>query len=125
MALAKAMQRHHQSEWELDQAARRVECARRSQQGTGPSTAADMIARQAYLERVEGEHRSSVEDLHRHEQAVAGHRDALTEAAQARQVLERLKAKVLDQHRREQERIEHVALDEIATNGFRRKAAAA
>jgi flagellar protein FliJ len=124
MELATAMQQQSRCEQELDEAARRIETARRAQQQTGPSSAADLLARQAYLERVEDAHRSNLEDLRRHDETVAGRREALTEAAQARQALERLKAKRTAEHQREQERVANAALDEIATNGHRRRAAA-
>ena len=51
-------------------------------------------------------------------------RDALTEAARDRQALERLKERRRSDHERELARQETIALDEIALNGFRRKAAA-
>ena len=49
---------------------------------------------------------------------------ALTEAARDRQALERLKAHRLADHEREAARLLDAQLDEIATNGFFRKAAA-
>lgn len=124
MELATAMVEQQQREQELDCAAQRIDNAREAQQQTGTSTAADLIARQAYLERVENAHRTNLDDLRRQEEVVAGRRAALTEAAQAREALERLKAKGLAEHQREEQRIENAALDEIATNGYRRRAAA-
>jgi flagellar export protein FliJ len=122
--LAGAMIRRQQCEEQLAQAVDRVAMARRAQTQAAASSAADLIARQAYLERVERAHRAALEELHRHEATVAEHRDALSQAAQARQALERLKARGLDAHRREAARVEGLALDEIAITGFRRRAAA-
>ncbi len=121
--LATAMARRHQCEQRVDDAAQRIEIAREAQTQVGSFSPEDLLARQAYLERVEHLHESGLESLRRHEDDVAGRREALTEAAQARQVLERLKAKGLAQHQREQARLETVALDEIAINGHRRRAA--
>jgi flagellar biosynthesis chaperone FliJ len=47
----------------------------------------------------------------------------LGRAAQDRQALERLKEKGLAAHQRHHARVESFVLDEIAINGFRRKAA--
>ena len=124
MELATAMLAQQQREQELDAAARRIDTAREAQLQTCTSTAADLMVRQAYLERVEGDHRSNLADLHHQEEVVAGRRVALTEAAQAREALERLKAKGLAEHQRQEQRIENAALDEMATNGHRRRAAA-
>jgi flagellar protein FliJ len=123
LELAAAMRQQQAAEQELTAARHQIVSARQAQQLTGTSNAADLIARQAYLERVESAHRSGLEDLRKHNEAVDGRRVALTEAAQERQALERLKAKGLAAHQREEERVANVALDEIATNGYRRRAA--
>ena len=122
--LAGAMTRRARCEQELTAAVERIHDARHAQLVTGPSNATDLLARQAYLERVESAHRSTLNDLHRHDEDVAGRRTALTEAARDRQALERLKAHRLADHQREAARLESVALDEIAINGYRRRAAA-
>jgi flagellar export protein FliJ len=122
--LAGAMSRRARCEQQLDVIARMVEQARESQMPSGSFlSGTDLVARQAYLERVEAAKRSTERDLHRHDQDVAGRRDALTEAARDRQVLERLKANRLAEYQRETARSEGAALDEIATNAFRRRAA--
>jgi flagellar FliJ protein len=123
MELASAMRDQQAAEDELTAARHRIVSARQAQQLAGTSSAADLMARQAYLERVESAHRSGLEDLRKHREAVAGRRVALTEAAQDRHALERLKEKGLAAHQREEERVANVALDEIATNGYRRRAA--
>ena len=88
-----------------------------------PSSAHDLIARQAYLERSEAAHRMSQEVLGRAEVRVQQRRTALTAAARDRQALERLKEHRRSDHEREQARVENAAMDEIAINGFRRRLA--
>jgi flagellar protein FliJ len=122
--LAGAMARRLECEIQLQHAAERIAGARRAQLSAGPSSATDLLARQAYLERVENAHRSTLNDLQRHDEDVAGRRTMLTEAARDRQALERLKAHRLADHQREAARLECVVLDEIATNSFHRRAAA-
>ena len=122
--LAGAMARRQECQDELDAAAERIVQARDAQLTSGPASAVDLLARQAYLERVEHAHRSTMHELDRQEELVAGRRTELTEAARDRQALERLKAKGLADHLREVARLEGVALDEIAINTFRRRAAA-
>jgi flagellar protein FliJ len=122
--LAGAMARRNECEQQLNEAAERVAEARSAQRSGGPSSASDLLARQAYLERVEGVHRSSLDDLQVQDRNVAGRRSELTEAARDRQALERLKEHQLADHQREAARREVAVLDEIATNGHRRRAAA-
>ncbi len=123
MDLAGAMMRRQQCESDLRQAADRIALARQGQLQGNSVSAADLVARQAYLERVERAHRSTLEELRRHEATVADRRDALQQAAQDRQALERLKAKGLAEHQRQAARVEGLVLDEIAINGYRRRAA--
>ena len=82
----------------------------------------DLLARQAYLERVEQAREASALDLDRHDAEVAARRDALREAARQRQALERLKERRRADHARETARAEHVTLDEIALVQHRRSA---
>ena len=121
--LAGAMAQRADAQDAAHEAAARVEKAR-AQFGDAPAGAVDLLSRQAYLERVERAHRTMLGELQRHDANVAGRRDALTEAAQARQALERLKEHRLADFQREAARKDAVTLDEIAINGFRRRAAA-
>lgn len=121
--LAGAMARRQECEQLATVAAERVLNARNAQLAAGPSSSMDLLTRQAYLERVESAHRSTLDDLQRHESDVAGRRTELTEAARDRQALEHLKAHRLADHQREVARLDAVALDEIAINGFRRRTA--
>lgn len=123
LQLANAMQEQHRVEQQLDSVRQDIVTARRAQQDTGTTSAQDLMARQAYLERIEQAHRSGLEDLRKQKGAVADRRAELTQAAQDRQALERLKTKGLAAHQAEAERVANAALDEIATNGYRRRAA--
>lgn len=125
-AFAGAMVQRLRSVQEMEDAAKRVEQARRAQLGahTAPMNATELIAGQAYLERSERAHRVSQDDLSRHDQSLAQRRGELTEAARDRQALERLKEHRRVEFQREQDRVEASELDEIAINGFRRRAAA-
>jgi flagellar protein FliJ len=124
-ALAGAMQDQMRSERELHEAAERVARARAAQIGATSErlSAQDLIGRQAFLERSEQAHHVSQQVLFRSELHVNQRRMALTEAARDRQALERLKEARRQDFEREQLRIENEQLDEIALNGFRRRAA--
>lgn len=124
-ALAGAMARHQQSEEQVRAASERVVEARAAQLAitARPSDAIELLARQAYLERTENAHHASRHDLRRHEVEVAGRRDVLAAAARDRQALERLKEHRRADHQREAARVESFVLDEVAINGFRRRAA--
>jgi flagellar FliJ protein len=120
--LAGAMLRHRRCEEEVQAAAARIAHARAQQVDAtrGSSSATDMLARQAYLERAERAHQATRLDLQRHELELAQRRDALTQAARERQALERLKERQQADHLREVERREGVVLDEIAATAHRR-----
>jgi flagellar FliJ protein len=124
-AFAGAMLERLRSEQEMEDAAKRVAEAREAQlEATAiPVSATELMARQAYLERSERAHQASKEDLNRRDQTLEQRREELTEAARERQALERLKENRRIEFQREQERIEAAHLDEIALNGFRRRAA--
>jgi flagellar FliJ protein len=124
-AFAGAMLDRLRSEQEMEDAAKRVADARAAQldAASAPVSATELMARQAYLERSERAHQASQEDLNRRDQALEQRREELTEAARERQALERLKENRRLEFVAEQERIEAANLDEIALNGFRRRAA--
>jgi flagellar FliJ protein len=123
--LAGAMLRHRRSEDEVDAAAARLAGARAAQVDATrvTSNATEMLARQAYLERAERAHQATRQDLQRYELELAQRREALVHAARDRQALERLKEHRRADHEREVARREGLVLDEIAINGFRRRAA--
>lgn len=88
----------------------------------GSSSAADLLAAQAYLERMEQAHEAGQLDLDRHDAEVGARVDALREAARERQALERLKERRRADHARAVARAEGAALDEIAITQHRRSA---
>ena len=124
-ALAGAMQDQLRSERDVRESAEAVLEAQRAQRDTAttPVSAQDLLAAQAWLERSELVHRASQELLGRSQQQVQARREALTEAARKRQALERLKERRRSDHEREVARQETLTLDEIALNGYRRRAA--
>jgi flagellar protein FliJ len=123
--LAGAMLRHRRSEEEVQAAAERIARARAAQVDATrlPSSANDLLAHQAYLERAERAHQATRQNLQRHEVELVQRREALTQAARDRQALERLKENRRVEHEREVARQEGLMLDEIALNGYRRNAA--
>jgi len=123
-ALAGAMAARAHTEREVEAAAQRIARAREAQleAASVPTAAIDLLARQLYLERSERAHRASQEDLGRRDDLLARRREELTVAARDRQALERLKENRRSDHERELARRESIALDEIAINGFRRRA---
>ncbi len=83
----------------------------------------ELRAHQSYLERMETDHRLAAALLAQREDELEQRRRALTKASQDREALERLKQKGLADFNREAARVEQVMLDEIAGNGYWRKAA--
>lgn len=124
--LAEAMQEQHLCRLELERAQERVARARQAQIAgtTAPSTVADLLSRQAFLERAERAVQATRHDLERHDQIVEQRRAELSAAARERQALERLKEHRRADHDLAEARREGFALDEMAITGFRRRAAA-
>lgn len=125
-ALAGAMADQLRSERGVREAGEILKRARDAQRGvtTGPVAVQELMARQAYLERSERAQLASQEMLERSAARVERRREVLTEAARERQALERLKERRRQDFDRESARQETIALDEIALNNFRRRAAA-
>ena len=123
--LAGAMVAHRLSEEHEQEAADQVAQAQTEQRNgaIALTSATELVARQAYLERSEQAHLATRRDLHRHELELNHRREALTVAAMERQALERLKENRRADHEREAARREGLMLDEMAINGFRRRAA--
>jgi flagellar export protein FliJ len=91
--------------------------------GTGDLHGGDLIAMQAWLDRVERERRAAELDLDRRDAEVGARRDALTQAAQDRQALERLKDRWSTARAAHVERLAAGELDEIALRGHVRRSA--
>jgi flagellar protein FliJ len=80
----------------------------------------DLLATQAYIERTSRLREAAELELDRRDAEVDARRSALLEAARERQVLERLKERRRQDHRRESERAEAGLLDEMAITTHRR-----
>jgi flagellar FliJ protein len=80
----------------------------------------DLLATQAYIERTSRLREAAELELDRRDAEVDARRSALLEAARERQVLERLKERRRQDHRRESERVEAGLLDEMAIATHRR-----
>ena len=89
---------------------------------TSPRSGADLIAAQAWLERVQRSEEQAALELDRSDAELEQRRGELTTAGQRRQALERLKARQREAHRVKANRREAGVLDEIALNGHVRKA---
>jgi len=85
--------------------------------------AAELLARQAFVEHIEAQRTMGMRELERHEADVAAHDAQLGQAAREHQMLERLKERHRVEHQREAGRRESGLLDEIALDRFRRSAA--
>jgi flagellar FliJ protein len=90
---------------------------------SSPRSGADLIAAQAWLERVQRSQEQAALELDRREAELEARRSALTSAGQRRQVLDRLKERKREAHRVQSARREANALDEVATAAHIRRAA--
>jgi flagellar FliJ protein len=89
------------------------------------SSATDLIAAQAFMERTERDRREAALDLDRQDAEVAARRVALQAAARDRQVMDKLEERQRAAHNAEWARRAQGALDEIALGVHRRGAATA
>lgn len=124
--LAGAISRMAYTEQELSRAEDDLEHARTEQRelaSGGGVAAADLQARQAFLERVEAQRRAHVQELRRREAEVAQRDAELTTAAGEHEMLNRLKERRRSEHEREADRREQGVLDEIAAGRFGRSPA--
>lgn len=96
---------------------------RAASDATGAVSAAELSARQAFVEHVETQRASGIHECSRDEAAVADRSSELGHAARDRQMLERLRERQRAEHERELGRREGLVLDEIAIDRFRRSAA--
>jgi flagellar FliJ protein len=122
--LADALLRRSGTVAELRTADANLEHARAEQRtvATGPKTvsATDLLARQAFLERVEAQRRLRAHELEQREAEVAERDAELATAASEHEMLNRLRERHRGEHDREQARRERNTLDEIAVTRFRR-----
>lgn len=125
--LAKAMGKLSDSEQRLREVQDTLEQAHADQRGASDShatlTSQELIASQAFVERVEQQRQHGSRELRRSQSEVADRGAALRAAAKEHQMLERLKERHHAAHVRELARREGQALDEIALERFRRSVA--
>ncbi len=127
LALADAITQRAGSLDHLRSVEAHLEHARSEQrQATGTSatiSAAELQARQAFVEHIETQRIAGARELAHHDSQVADRDAELGEVAREREVLERLKERHRAEHVRESQRHEGNMLDEIAMDRFRRSAA--
>jgi flagellar FliJ protein len=125
--LAQSISRLASSEAELRSADSSVEQARAEQRDAVAAPrmlgGTELLARQAFLERVEAERRVRELELERSEAEVDERSATLTTAATEHQMLERLRERRRGEHDREVARVEGNLLDEIATARHARRSA--
>ncbi len=125
--LADALVRRSSTVDELRTADAHLEHARAEQRTVAtaamPVSATDLLARQAFLERVEAQRRLRASELQQREAEVAERDAELATAASEHEMLNRLRERHRGEHDREQARRERNTLDEIAVTRFRRGSA--
>ena len=125
--LADALSRRSSTVAELRSADADLEHARAEQRtattGAGAVSAADLLAGQAFLERVEAQRRVHAVELEQREVEVAARDAELATAASEHEMLNRLRERYRGEHDREAARRERNTLDEIAVTRFRRSTA--
>jgi flagellar FliJ protein len=125
--LADAISRRSSSVAELRSADAHLEHALEEQRTAAgerePVSATDLVARQAFLERVEAQRRLRARELEQRELEVAERDAELATAASEHEALNRLRDRHRGEHDREADRRERNVLDEIASTRFRRSTA--
>ena len=89
---------------------------------TGPVGAGELLARQAFLERIEAERQDRALELAHSEAEVAERNETLATAASEHEMLKRLRERRRGEHDLELARRESNVLDEMATARHRRSA---
>lgn len=90
----------------------------------GPLSGATLVARQAWVERMEHDRADAQLRMRTYESELATRRTELAKASQAREVLDQLKERRREEHRLEAERAEAERLDEMALQMHARRSAA-
>jgi flagellar FliJ protein len=125
--LARSISRLSSSQAELRSAEAELAHAQDEQRTAASSSStmggAELLARQAFLERIEGERERQREELQRSEAEVADRNAKLAVAASEHEMLNRLRERRRGEHNREQARKESNFHDEIAAVRHRRSVA--
>ena len=122
--LARELNHRVRGEALVREATRAVAEARAAGRAPSATTARDLIAGQAWMERLERRRVDAVAELDRRDESVARSRAALTERAREREAIERIKRKRRADHDAEVLRQAQIALDEVALTVHRRGSAA-
>jgi flagellar FliJ protein len=93
-------------------------------EGLGPLTGASLVSRQAWVERLEQSRADAQLRMANYEAELQRRRSELTQASQAREVLDQLKTRQREQHRLQTERVEAAELDEMALQMHARRSPA-
>jgi flagellar protein FliJ len=91
----------------------------------GPLSGATLVARQAWVERLEQSRADAQLRMANYEADLQSKRGELAQASQKREVLDQLKTKQREAHKAETERVEAANLDEMALQMYSRRSAAA
>ncbi|HYM55304.1 MAG TPA: flagellar export protein FliJ [Solirubrobacteraceae bacterium] len=125
--LAEAISRRSSTQAELRVTDAHLEHARAEQRTVAAEpravSATDLLARQAFLERIEAQRRHHAHELEQREAEVADRDAKLTTAASEHEMLNRLRERQRGEHARETARRERNVLDEIASVRFGRSSA--
>lgn len=124
--LAEAISRRSSSQADLRSTDAHLEHARDEQRiATEPKTvsATDLLARQAFVERIEAQRGRDARTLQQHEAEVAERDAKLATAASEHEMLKRLSERRRGEHDREADRRERNVMDEIASTRFGRSSA--
>jgi len=122
--LARELNHRIRGEAIVRQATQAVAAAHAGGRETAVANGADLLAGQAWMERLQRRRVDAVADLDRRDASVARSRAALTERAREREAIERIKRKRLADHDAEVLRRAQIALDEVALTVHRRGTAA-
>lgn len=122
LRLAKELAVDQARKRELEQAARKLQSEQQSERGSaGALSPSDLIAHQAYKERLEREKKLAAMRAERQKDVVKVRRSELETASIEHTLLARIKENRRKQHRKEEERAETDTLGEIAVQSFGRK----
>jgi flagellar protein FliJ len=122
--LARAVSRRSSTQAQLRVTDARLEHARAEQRTTAAEpkmiSATDLLAGQAFLERIEAQRGMHAQELQQREAEVLDRDAKLATAATEHEMLKRLAERRRGEHERELSRVERNTLDEIATARFGR-----
>jgi len=122
-AFAREVAEQRRLEVELSRRTARLEQAVAGAAAAPELSARDLAERQAFVERRERERLEAVARLELQTKRVEAQRSRLTELSREREAVERLRERAHERHEHEEARLQTAFLDELATQGYARKAA--